>query len=60
MIDAICPTYSAGTVSTWNLSFNNDSALKGQPNGYQNQTASFTVGSFNNGWANGCNSHQFL
>ena len=54
MSDAICPTYSAGTTSTWSMSFLNDAVVKGQPNGYVNETASMTVGSFNNGWGNGC------
>ena len=57
LADPICPTYAAGTVSNISAgqkSTNNDSAAPGQPNGYQNQTACSTVGSFNNGWENGC------
>ena len=58
MSDPICPTFSAGTISTGNgvgsVLFNNgDGAVPGQPNGYSNQFPNGTVGSFNNGWANG-------
>ena len=57
LADPICPTYAAGTVSIISSgakATNNDSALAGQPNGYQNQVAGSTVGSFNNDWQNGC------
>jgi hypothetical protein len=56
--DPICPTYAAGSISimsgTGTGDVLNDSALAGQPNGYNNTITGFTVGSFNNGWENGC------
>ena len=57
LADPICPTYAAGTFSLMsggNKSTNNDSAMPGGPNGYQNVVACSDVGSFNNGWQNGC------
>lgn len=59
--DPICPTFAAGTNALLTGKggnaggeFNNDCALKGQPNGYYNSFPSTTVGSFNNDWSNGC------
>ena len=59
LADPICPTYAAGTNAlvtgkgaVAGGEFNNDCALKGQPNGYFNSCASTTVGSFNNDWQN--------
>ena len=59
--DPICPTYAAGTISlvtgkgaNAGGDFNNDCAMKGQPNGYFNTMVCSTVGSFNSGWENGC------
>jgi len=57
LADAICPTYAAGTISLISggqKATNNDSAKPGSPNGYQNVVACSDVGSFNNGWENGC------
>lgn len=55
--DAICPTFAAGTVaiiSSGAKATNNDGALPGGANGYQNQYPCGTAGSFNNEWSNGC------
>ena len=58
LADPICPTYAAGSISlisgigTGDIL--NDCALAGQPNGYNNSITGNTVGSFNNGWENGC------
>ena len=67
--DAICPTYAAGTISKNDTPYAgiatydilNDcvcigSALTGGTVGfgYINQVNPWTVGSMNNGWANGC------
>ena len=63
--DPICPTYAAGTNSLTTGKgtnaggdFNNDCAMKGQPNGYFNSYPSSTVGGFNNDWQNGYNTQS--
>ena len=56
-MDAICPTFAAGTISIISnnsvVASHSDSALAGGANGVTGQFPSSTAGSFNNEWANG-------